>query len=694
VALGIGWVILLAACPRRFDPRAAQLPESSDPEARAAFAGAQAALEQGRDGEARQAFERFTVRFTADPLALPAAVLQGELAYRQGDYAAARATLASVAGVAPAPGVADASKDDPVGQALSAAPSAAGGAASTAGSAGGASSGSAIEDPWRQRARVTLGLACYRLGELTLARQLLDPFKQQLADGEQRGDVLASSAEAAAQQRDFTAALVDYAAYWPMARPAERLWARKRACDVAALVATGRLETTFEEVSRLAPRSLAVACVGERLSAHLSQQREAGRNRARAEEVAEATASAWQALGGREGGDPLVRPLAEGGDPRLVGALVPLSGRTQLVGEAMLRGLLLATGVFGAAESATKVLVRDPRGEPSRAAAAVDELARAGVIAIIGPPDKSLAGAAAARAEALGVPFISLVERDVLGAGNYLFSVVYPMGARAESLVAAAAQRSHGRPAAAGRSAALPAAPAGWRVAVVARDDAYGQRMAKSFVAAAQARGGTVVATLSYPTGTANFAKLLDPLVAARPDAIFVADDIGTVRLVGPYLARLGLWSTPAGGRAPSRGHAVTLAATADKLAPGQLLANDVRYLDGALLEPRFFADGDDPAIGSFATHFRDAYGKEPVYVVEALAFDAAAAVRAAVEAASFRAVTTRSELWRALGARTQASGAADTVAFAPDGARAGAPRLYVIEANGVDTRFVRAVPR
>ena len=51
-------------------------------------------------------------------------------------------------------------------------------------------------------------------------------------------------------------------------------------------------------------------------------------------------------------------------------------------------------------------MVRDTAGDPQRAAAAVDELAGLGVAAVAGEYHSVVARAAAARADALGVPFL------------------------------------------------------------------------------------------------------------------------------------------------------------------------------------------------------------------------------------------------------------------------------------------------
>lgn len=94
-----------------------------------------------------------------------------------------------------------------------------------------------------------------------------------------------------------------------------------------------------------------------------------------------------------------------------IGALVPLTppgwveaGRHLLAGlELGVRDVNDAGGVAG---RPLELLVRDTAADPQRAAAAVDEFARLGVAAVAGEYHSVVARAAAARADALGLPFL------------------------------------------------------------------------------------------------------------------------------------------------------------------------------------------------------------------------------------------------------------------------------------------------
>jgi ABC-type branched-subunit amino acid transport system substrate-binding protein len=103
--------------------------------------------------------------------------------------------------------------------------------------------------------------------------------------------------------------------------------------------------------------------------------------------------------------------MRTGGSSVRVGALVPLTRPGWVeAGRHLLAGLDLAArevhdagGIDG---RPLELVVRDTGADPDRAAAAVDELAGLGVAAVAGEYHSVVARAAAARADALGVPFL------------------------------------------------------------------------------------------------------------------------------------------------------------------------------------------------------------------------------------------------------------------------------------------------
>ncbi|MFE7531797.1 ABC transporter substrate-binding protein [Kitasatospora sp. NPDC057542] len=99
------------------------------------------------------------------------------------------------------------------------------------------------------------------------------------------------------------------------------------------------------------------------------------------------------------------------GPPVRIGALVPLTRPGWVeAGRHVLAGLELAVrevnDTGGIAGRPLELVVRDTAADPQRAAEAVDELARLGVAALAGEYHSVVARAAAARADALGLPYL------------------------------------------------------------------------------------------------------------------------------------------------------------------------------------------------------------------------------------------------------------------------------------------------
>ncbi|MGW4966819.1 ABC transporter substrate-binding protein [Nonomuraea sp. NPDC004186] len=99
------------------------------------------------------------------------------------------------------------------------------------------------------------------------------------------------------------------------------------------------------------------------------------------------------------------------GSPVQIGALVPLTRPGWVeAGRHLLAGLELAVrevnDAGGIAGRPLELVVRDTAADPQKAAASVDELASLGVAALAGEYHSVVARAAAARADALGLPFL------------------------------------------------------------------------------------------------------------------------------------------------------------------------------------------------------------------------------------------------------------------------------------------------
>jgi ABC-type branched-subunit amino acid transport system substrate-binding protein len=329
-----------------------------------------------------------------------------------------------------------------------------------------------------------------------------------------------------------------------------------------------------------------------------------------------------------------------GDDEATLGLVLPLSGPFEKIGESILRGFVLESGVYAEPPSRLRLLVRDSAGDPERAAAATRELLAAGVVAIVGPVRSSEAVAAAPLAEAEQVPLLSFARRDdVAELGEYVFRIGLTPGDQAGALARFCAEQRACK-----------------RFAILYPEDEYGTSFKNSFWDAVEANGGSVVAIESYTPGTVdwqteikqlvgleplspgqsalvkerdklrrnavqNAAKLAAPELQGLPpyvdfDAIFIPDDAASVGLILPqlrffdvrdvvYLGGSG-WNDPA------------------------LVKIAAREATRAVFTDEFFAGSARPEVVEFVRSYAATYGVSPdAYAAEGR--DAATVLRAAI---------------------------------------------------------------
>ena len=191
-------------------------------------------------------------------------------------------------------------------------------------------------------------------------------------------------------------------------------------------------------------------------------------------------------------------PSTDGAEGTL-GVVLPLSGPLARFGEESLQGVLLAAGVFGAdgAGRRVRVLIRDSAGRPERAAQAVRELAEQDVTAIVGPLLSGECEAAAAVAEAEGVPLVALTARSEVSASRpHVFRVRTMPREEVEALVDHAVNVLNAQ-----------------RFAILYPRDGYGRGLRRLFWEAVEEHGGRIVGVSSYDPDATDFAGPIRRLV-------------------------------------------------------------------------------------------------------------------------------------------------------------------------------------
>jgi branched-chain amino acid transport system substrate-binding protein len=179
--------------------------------------------------------------------------------------------------------------------------------------------------------------------------------------------------------------------------------------------------------------------------------------------------------------------------PNVLGVAVPLSGNYKRWGEAILQGVSLALE-----GSTVKVAVRDTRGEPDGAAAALEALVlEEGAIAVVGGVTNAEGERAAAAAEELQVPFVSLSKQEgITEAGPHVFQNMLTAGEQADALLGLAMGKRGMR-----------------RFAILYPSMTYGVELANAFWDELEARGGEVRAAETYAADRTTFTPLVKSMV-------------------------------------------------------------------------------------------------------------------------------------------------------------------------------------
>jgi ABC-type branched-subunit amino acid transport system substrate-binding protein len=544
---------------------------TDDPEADAAYRAAERAAEEGRASDAEHLYRVFLDRYPSDALAPLAELGLGRILLAGGD---ARRALAHFERVAASP--------DPV---------------------------------VAERGRFHRGIALHLLGRSAEALEVLRPLRGRLVDSADISLLLRTLAAASLQSGDPVAALDALDAL--VAEHPSDSDTREARERIEAIVAehlpADALARAYERLDR---RGAAWPQVALRA---LSAAHDAG-DMARVRAIADDLRASDVELSEEFASIVLRAERIASADPRVIGAILPLSGRAREIGQHALRGLMLAAGSPPEGPpppDGPQLVFRDDGGDPERAARAVEELALAHrAVAIVGPLEGPSAIAAARRAQQLGVPLIALSPvHDVARVGPMAFRLFPSAEEEVRQLVRAARARG------------------ARRFAALHPQSAYGQAMRDVLERIAAAEGGEMAASASYAPGATAFGPMVEAIARAAPDAILLADAGRQIALIAPALAAAGVWSGDARTGPSTRGRRVTLLVPSAGFDP-QATRPSNRYLQGTLFSVPFFAATAQGAGRTFADRFLARFGREPD-AFAAYAYDAFGLIRRAVESGS-----------------------------------------------------------
>lgn len=347
----------------------------------------------------------------------------------------------------------------------------------------------------------------------------------------------------------------------------------------------------------------------------------------------------------------------------VVGVLLPLSGRYATYGESTLHGIECAVGVFEpcVGPGGMKLIIRDSESTPGGARGAVEELAEEGVVAIVGPLLSAGAAEAAGRAQELGVPLISLSQREgIAEIGDYIFRNSISDSSEMTTLADYAVGSLHLK-----------------RFFILhTTGSKKGGEYRGLFSDAVRSQGGSVVAARSYSPvftmpetgdelrgrGAVEFSVRRQQQEEGRGeedvgdlttgvggfDAVFIPDSLSAAAYLVKRLGGAGNFNILGISRWDEQ----------------RLVDRVGSLLDGAVFVDSFYKNAPDIHVSSFVSRFREAYGPEPT-LLEALGYDS---MRLVINAVQAKGAVRRDSIRNALARTAQFPGVAGKTTFNEEG--------------------------
>ena len=371
----------------------------------------------------------------------------------------------------------------------------------------------------------------------------------------------------------------------------------------------------------------------------------------------------------------------------VLGCLVPLSGPFSIYGEEVLKGVELGLGVHWdqTAQTGLELLIRDTKGNPEEALAALENLViDEKIMAIIGPVSSRTAIAVARKAQEMGVPVIALTQREgIVEEGEMIFRNFLTPSQEIEGLIDVAMGQMGLK-----------------HFGILYPDNAYGRYSMNLFWDRLNDMGGTVTAVESYGVDDTDFADQIKKMVGLyypRPaslvqrledmktpedeeesiypdepepiidfDAIFIPDSYQRVAMIAPQLAFYDVLEVQLLG---------TSAWQSSKLLK---MAKD--YIQGALFCSGFVGDSEEAGVRVFVEEYRENFDADPG-ILAANGYDT---IRLLKKILSDKEIRTRKDLVNALLGSKGFYGVSGFITFDPKGEAEKKPILLTISGNSM----------
>ncbi len=371
----------------------------------------------------------------------------------------------------------------------------------------------------------------------------------------------------------------------------------------------------------------------------------------------------------------------------VLGCLLPLSGPFSIYGEEVLKGIQLGLGMHGdpSGQAGLELLIRDTQGSPEAALAALENLGNnEKVMAVIGPVSSRTAMAAAKKAQKMGVPIITLTQREgIVEEGEMVFRNLLTPAQEIEGLLDVAVGQM-------GMN----------RFGILYPDNAYGRYCMNIFWDRLDHMGGTVTAVESYGVDDTDFADQIKKMVGLygpRPsslvkkledmrtpedeesiiysekpepiidfDAVFIPDNFQRVAMIAPQLAFHDVLG-------------VQLLGTSAWQSP-KLIEMAKDYIQGSIFCSGFSVNSGEPGARAFVKAYREDFDVDPG-MLAANGYDT---IRLLKKLLSEEPIRTRRDLVKALLQLKSFKGVSGTIAFDSRGEAEKKPILLKISGNSM----------
>ncbi len=376
-----------------------------------------------------------------------------------------------------------------------------------------------------------------------------------------------------------------------------------------------------------------------------------------------------------------------------IGCLLPLSGPFAIYGEETLKGIQagVAPWLAGPGDPEIELLIRDTRGDSEVALEALEELVlKERVVALIGPLSSKAAEAAAERAQELGVPIITMTQKEnIPSIGDMVFRNFLTPAMEVKVLLDHAFYRLGMH-----------------RFGILYPDNPYGRYFMNLFWDRVEELGGTITAVESYSPEKTDYSdevKKMLGLYYPRPDSV--------VRMVERIAAESGVTRDEEDGELqpivdfdavflPDNNERVALIAPQfpfHRALELQLLGTSLwqseeliklagDYVQNALIPSGFFQDNNTEPAASFVENFRAAFENEP----DQLAANGYDTIQYLKKILSDRQVVTRKDLRQALWTSESMLGVTGEIHFDREGEILKEPLLLTIRGR----RFLPVLPQ